>query len=56
MSSSVRPARFSAFWVAGTGPVPITAGSAEFVRTLTDGLEYQRHEGKNLLVLKKRLL
>ena len=25
------------------------------VRTLTDGLEYQRHEGKNLLVMRKRL-
>lgn len=25
------------------------------VRKLTDGLEYQRHEGKNLLVMKKRL-
>jgi anti-sigma regulatory factor (Ser/Thr protein kinase) len=25
-------------------------------RKLTDGLEYQRHEGKNLLVLRKRLL
>jgi phosphoserine phosphatase RsbU/P len=24
-------------------------------RTLTDGLEYRRHEGKNLLVMKKRL-
>jgi anti-sigma regulatory factor (Ser/Thr protein kinase) len=25
------------------------------VRKLTDGLEYRRHEGKNLLVIKKRL-
>jgi serine/threonine-protein kinase RsbW len=25
------------------------------VRKLMDGLEYQRHEGKNLLVLKKHL-
>ena len=25
------------------------------VRKLTDGLEYQRHEGKNLLIMKKHL-
>jgi anti-sigma regulatory factor (Ser/Thr protein kinase) len=25
------------------------------VRQLTDGLEYQRHEGKNLLTMRKRL-
>ena len=25
------------------------------VRKLTDALEYQRHEGRNLLVMKKRL-
>jgi anti-sigma regulatory factor (Ser/Thr protein kinase) len=25
------------------------------VRKLTDGLEYQRHKGKNLLVMRKRL-
>jgi hypothetical protein len=25
------------------------------VRKLTDGLEYRRHEGKNLLVMKKHL-
>jgi anti-sigma regulatory factor (Ser/Thr protein kinase) len=27
----------------------------DLVRKLTDGLEYQRHEGKNLLVMKKHL-
>ena len=31
------------------------ASSFQFVRMRTDGSEYQRHEGKNLLVMKKRL-
>ena len=41
MSLSLRPARLSAFCVAGTGPVPITAGSTPataVARTFTSGL------------------
>ena len=41
MSASFRPARLSAFCVAGTGPVPITAGSTPataVARTFTSGL------------------